>query len=553
MIKIKEAAWIATLLLLILTGCSQANSDVQPETSESDIVLDDTINIDALVLKTIYGNWLVSEYVGSAQLLDLNPLPENYNNHMEENTTDFINSNILFNQDTVINYSPPTEIGFVYENEYDLFGGYKVPIEFEMPVVYVCIDHIDFDNSINFIQDGANNTYLEINYHYYKLTNTPNSIVLGNVENIMEDIDARVLWIKEYLDTFTCVQGELYEDYYDGNDLVYRSFYQLLDSQSLSSFDDSDEYILYFDQSGNLIYSDIAHYRGPMYSIYFHENMLLHTEVGPFYTGGTFASGSLTDVENAIKEDAYFNFILEDIEICLKNEHSAQYNKCFNVEATEQMPEFSFELTGKREEDEYYNNIYYPLKLVIKTKETIIQEINFSEDDFAPCTLDTFDFDYGNFKFDGYGGFKMLSTSMGKNPSYYFWIWDKNKNCFVKYPELEMSGYITFDYDNQLINVSSTGSAVYHEFTTYKYINDKLTLIEKVIDADGFRKVYKLIKGELQLIETSEQLKDEYDFWGVWRIDEVVLTSELYTGTTKDGELEENLYNPEDFIGMEVE
>lgn len=148
---------------------------------------------------------------------------------------------------------------------------------------------------------------------------TPNFLAVDNVENIVEDIDARILWIKEHLDTFTCVKGELYKDYYDGNNLVYRSFYQFLNSQSLSSSTDSDEYILFYDESGNLIYSDIIHYRGPMYSIYFHENMLLYTEVGSFDAGGAFAKGSLTDIENVIKEDASFDFILEDFTICLKN------------------------------------------------------------------------------------------------------------------------------------------------------------------------------------------------------------------------------------------
>ncbi len=56
-----------------------------------------------------------------------------------------------------------------------------------------------------------------------------------------------------------------------------------------------------------------------------------------------------------------------------------------------------------------------------------------------------------------------------------------------------------------------------------------------------------------QVNETPEQSKEEYDFQGVWRIDEVVLTSEMYTGTTKDGNLEEDLYNPEDYIGIEIE
>ncbi len=184
------------------------------------------------------------------------------------------------------------------------------------------------------------------------------------------------------------------------------------------------------------------------------------------------------------------------------------YYKYINVPATEKMPALSFEIIGKSKAHDYYTSFYYPHKLTVKMDETIIQEIIFNEDDFAPCTLDTFGFEYGDFKFDGYGGFRILSTSMGKNPSYYFWIWDKNS--FVEYPELEMVGYMTFDYNKQQINVSSTGGGNRHEFIIYKYIEDKLTLIEKVIDADsdGFRKVYKLINGELELIETSEsQLK----------------------------------------------
>jgi len=187
-----------------------------------------------------------------------------------------------------------------------------------------------------------------------------------------------------------------------------------------------------------------------------------------------------------------------------------QYSKYINVQATEHMPDLSFELIGKIEEDDYNTNFYYPVKLVIKADTKIIQEIQFDEDDFAPCTLDTFDFEYGDFKFDGYGGFKILSTSMGKNPSYYFWIWDKTENSFIESQDLKIVGSISFDYDNQVINVTNRGSATGHEFTSYKYIDDKLTLIEKVIDPDkdGYRKTYKLVNGELELIETIEsQLK----------------------------------------------
>lgn len=185
----------------------------------------------------------------------------------------------------------------------------------------------------------------------------------------------------------------------------------------------------------------------------------------------------------------------------------SQYNKYINVPATNYLPDLSFELTGAREHD---TNLYYPIKLTVKTNDNIIQEIKFDKDNFAPCVIEDFGFEYGDFRFDGYGGFKILSSSMGKNPLSFFWIWDEDENCFVEYPELIIFGYITFDYNNKLINVSNTVNANYHELATYKYINDKLTLIKKVIDADhdGYRKVYELINGELELIEITEsQLK----------------------------------------------
>lgn len=185
------------------------------------------------------------------------------------------------------------------------------------------------------------------------------------------------------------------------------------------------------------------------------------------------------------------------------NTESTQYSKYIKTQATEYMPSLSFELIGEIVEDDIQIDFYYPVKLIVKTDEDIIQEFEFDADDFAPCTLDMFGFEYGDFKFDGYGGFKILSTSMGKNPSYYFWVWDKDKDSFVRYQDLEMVGDISFDYDNQMVNIISRGSATGHEFLSYKYIDGKLTLIEKIVDPDqeGKRQIYKLIDGELKLIE----------------------------------------------------
>lgn len=206
---------------------------------------------------------------------------------------------------------------------------------------------------------------------------------------------------------------------------------------------------------------------------------------------------------NNLKSDETSHTSSDDV--CL-DEESDQYCRYINIPATEQMPALCFEVTGRVKKIANDVDQYFPVKLVIKTDDSIIQEFNFKEDDFAPCTLDTFDFEYGDFKFNGYGGFKMLSTSMGKNPSYYFWMWDENKSCFIEYPDLEMVGYISFDYSNQEINISNTGGGDLHEFLKYKYVNNKLTLIEKIIDADqdGYRKIYMLIDGELILAETTE-------------------------------------------------
>lgn len=199
----------------------------------------------------------------------------------------------------------------------------------------------------------------------------------------------------------------------------------------------------------------------------------------------------------------------ETMEMSLVSD-SDQYLKSFTIPPTTKMPTLTFELLGKREVDSDYGDFYYPIKLVIKAEGSIMQEISFNQDDFAPCTLDDFGFEYGDFKFDGYGGFRILSTSMGKNPSYYFGLWDMDNICFIRYPDLELVGYMTFNYKNQTINVSGTASADEHEYTTYKYINDELTLIERIVDPDldGYRKKYKLIDGKLELTETSEsQLK----------------------------------------------
>lgn len=196
----------------------------------------------------------------------------------------------------------------------------------------------------------------------------------------------------------------------------------------------------------------------------------------------------------------FFSYIIIfSIMLCSCQFHTVDHVR--NVPATGLMPDLSFELTGIQKEDEYY----YPEKLVIRANNDVLQEIDFNEEDFAPCTLDDFGWEYGDYKFDGYGGFRILSSSLGKNPSYYFWLWNKEESRFVENSDLsEIVGYMTFDYNNKSIQVSSSGGNDYHEFETYKYVDDKLTLVEKAIDTEGYRKKYKVENNEWELIEITK-------------------------------------------------
>ena len=135
----------------------------------------------------------------------------------------------------------------------------------------------------------------------------PDKESANDVKNIMGKIDARVKEVKDRLN------GEFYRDHYDRDNLMFRYFDRGVEGESLAVYD------LYYDEQGKLIYADIAHYRGALYSIYFHNNELLHVEVGPSLEGGLSINGGMEEVEAVVKKDSSFNFVQEDISSCLES------------------------------------------------------------------------------------------------------------------------------------------------------------------------------------------------------------------------------------------
>ena len=125
--------------------------------------------------------------------------------------------------------------------------------------------------------------------------------------NIIKDIDDRVSLINNR------INYDWYNDYYDGDIVMYRQFYNGVEGDSLTVF------FLYYDEEGKLIYADIGHYRAADYSIYFHNNVLLYVQVGPFYSEGKFINGDINDVQVIITEDPIYTFVLEDLAFCLSH------------------------------------------------------------------------------------------------------------------------------------------------------------------------------------------------------------------------------------------
>lgn len=128
-----------------------------------------------------------------------------------------------------------------------------------------------------------------------------------DIKNIMREIDSRVKEVNDKLN------HEFYKDYYDGDILMYHYFERGVDEQ-----DSYANYHLYYNEQGKLIYADITHYRGALYSIYFHNDELLHVEVGPSSEGGLSINGDMANVKAVIKKDPHYAFVLEDNSLCLE-------------------------------------------------------------------------------------------------------------------------------------------------------------------------------------------------------------------------------------------
>ncbi len=198
----------------------------------------------------------------------------------------------------------------------------------------------------------------------------------GNLENFTKsDIESLTLVnnqdfnlslklssIDQIVEETKTLQHNLYTGVDEKGVLQYKNVFYYVDEETNTYFD------LYYDELGKLIFADITHYRGPLYEMYFENDKILYTEVGPFTTeSDVFIKGGLEEINTAIAKDEKYSFVLEDIDLCLKYAYQpvvmvSNYGQAENEDLTD----YSVEMLAYNENLSY---IEYPRIVGLEDKE----------------------------------------------------------------------------------------------------------------------------------------------------------------------------------------
>lgn len=111
--------------------------------------------------------------------------------------------------------------------------------------------------------------------------------------------------------------------------------------------------------------------------------------------------------------------------------------------------------------------------------------------------------------FDKHNDFRLQQFPSGSpNVSYYYWIYKPKLQKFVRNTALEEITSPEFNTKNKTITSFWRASASDHGFSTYKYIKDKITLIEEEEDYRDLNSSNKHISVTRQLIKSKMTVVD---------------------------------------------
>jgi hypothetical protein len=160
----------------------------------------------------------------------------------------------------------------------------------------------------------------------------------------------------------------------------------------------------------------------------------------------------------------------------------------FGAKIKEDMPEFVFDLEGyfAREQEGY---AVERLTVTDASDGKIIQTIAipeltcFGHADISIYDRETMGFELEDMNFDGYQDIRLFDTPNGNyRKEWIYLIWDQDKSEFANDKTLNAISLASFDQEKQLIYGMERGSAVHHQYYTYKYIDGAVTLIEVIAE-----------------------------------------------------------------------
>lgn len=173
--NLKSKAVIVVVImffLIIVSSCSD-------QTKVENDVFTTKINVVNEILP-FYGHWKITEYLGRGVDSHISEvITEGQKNAIEraieESKVKYLNKELYIGSNSIMDYSPPSELGYSVLTWQDLFVIYRQPPDIwdgiSPPFVCISISLKDYDDTIDLIADSNGNVTLVVEGKFFRLEN----------------------------------------------------------------------------------------------------------------------------------------------------------------------------------------------------------------------------------------------------------------------------------------------------------------------------------------------------------------------------------------------
>lgn len=124
-------------------------------------------------LLKIAGKWKIVEFAGNTREEHIEPISEGYTvsqEQIENQNEKYLNSELSIEPNKIKSFNPASELGYYYDFN-ELFDYFRTPVtvELESSILYVILEHEDYENNIGFILGNDDKAFVDIDGYFYKL------------------------------------------------------------------------------------------------------------------------------------------------------------------------------------------------------------------------------------------------------------------------------------------------------------------------------------------------------------------------------------------------